>query len=43
MSKFNLRLLLAIIVGIVKVIVEVLSEGASAPSDGSDVNNLGCA
>lgn len=41
MSKFNLRLLLAIVVGIIKVIVEVLSEGASAPSDDSDDNILG--
>lgn len=41
MSKFNLRLLLAIVVGIIKVIVEVLSEGAPAPSDDSDVDNYG--
>lgn len=41
MSKFNLRILLAIVVGIIQVVVRVLSEGVPPSDDTDDVSNLG--
>lgn len=41
MSKFNLRILLAIVVGIIQVVVRVLSEGGLPSDDTDDVSNIG--
>lgn len=38
MSKFNLKILLAIVVGIIQVVVRVLSEGGN-PSDDTDLSD----
>lgn len=38
MSKFNLKLLLAIIVGIIKVVVDVLSGNTDFPDNDLDTN-----
>jgi len=39
MSKFNLKLLLAIIVGVIKVVVDVLS--GNYPDELDNENNIG--
>lgn len=38
MSKFNLKILLAIVVGIIQVVVKVLSGDIDIPDDSLNVN-----